>query len=156
MERPAFSVGPRKKCGVHAIKTNILLRLLAKVSAQVSALPAEARFVPFANLCSVHWLRNYLWCGRRYIFACMVKSRIRRPASSRGIRSASDTGLSKDERELLPQLLQLLRSGALSSLLTAGLAAPAFFFNRKHRRSRKRSPCKNDQQLPPAEGDGCQ
>ena len=59
----------------------------------------------------------------------MVKPRIRRPMCSATNRFNSDSNLSQDERQLLPQLLKLLRSGALTSLLTAAdiptPAAPA-------------------------------
>ena len=66
----------------------------------------------------------YSWCGRCYISACMVKPRIRRPLVSASARGARDQSLSNAEWQLLPQLLALLRSGALSSLLqSSGVSA---------------------------------
>ena len=47
----------------------------------------------------------------------MVKPRIRRPLVSASVRGAREQSLSTAERQLLPQLLALLRSGALASLL---------------------------------------
>ena len=64
------------------------------------------------------------WCGRCYTSACMVHPRIRRPLFSASARGSREQSLSKEERQLLPQLLELLRSGALSSLLqSSGVTA---------------------------------
>ena len=60
---------------------------------------------------------SYSWCGRCYISACMVHPRVRRPLFTANNRSTRGQQLSKEDRLLLPQLLELLRSGALSSLL---------------------------------------
>ena len=60
-----------------------------------------------------------MWRSGSIHFACMVQSRVRRPVSSARSRFGSNSILSKEERQVLPQLLKLLRSGALSSLLVS-------------------------------------
>ena len=61
----------------------------------------------------------YSGCGRYYISACMVQHRSRRVAPSSVRRPAGGGGFSAEEGKMIPQLLDLLRSGALASLLSA-------------------------------------
>ena len=87
-------------------------RLQFKLSIHVSSLSS------FANMCFAHRRATHYWCDRCYISACMVKNRqvCSAPILARRI---CDNEFTKEERQLMSQLLQLFRSGALTVLLSS-------------------------------------
>ena len=88
--------------------------------------------LPFPVLTCVFYIGApmYSWCGRCYISACVVQPRLRRAVPSSARRPLGASGFSAEERKLILQLLELLRSGALTSLtptvpeVSADITAP--------------------------------
>ena len=91
--------------------------------------PGSLRFqlsLPIASLCSAHLCAIFIRVWSLIHSACMVRPRLPRFDPRPGRRSGRDRRLSSEERKVLPQLLELLRSGAC-------IAASAIYnFRKQH------------------------